>query len=379
MAAADLPSCFDRADGQNGRPGTPTANSSILIQASNGAQIMDNIPLEEFPDSPEIERAEQATITKRFRCGWVNGLTLITGLGRGTVQMDSQENWTRILSSKVQFVKPGSCVLTIVSEGLSFDLPPDRFSITPVELGINIMKNPRYFYALEGTLPSSGPTDYLLNQMVIRNLQNYFENTSPQLRDSIMQLLYYSLNNEGTVSGGVVTNPQITLPGASGPTAGIAGTQMAKAAAMEILQKYWRNEETPSIVGYEMRWSTFNRFPQYLNPGGYIENPITQANPGLPDYFWDASFSQDGSASIFDRLVDYNPQSYSSDGTPTGQLNLSCLRKADSYEWDRTFFRKDATWWITASGFWDPQFYSGGNRPAAYTDYLFATPSTTTQ
>ena len=71
--------------------------------------------------------------------------------------------------------------------------PPDEFSIVPVELGVNIIKHPRYFYAFMGD--GYGSTTEYQNQMVIRLLQDYMENPSANYRDAIIRMLYDSLDN----------------------------------------------------------------------------------------------------------------------------------------------------------------------------------------
>lgn len=362
---ADLPNGLDRADGLSGRLGTATPAHAIQVITADGSGV---IPIEELEDSPEIERAEQGTITHRYRMNWNEAKTRITFYGRGTVLVDGGGNVTKVLSAKIQHEKPDNAIMTIVAESLSFDTPPDTFSIVEVELGVNIIKYPRYFYALKGATT----TEELLNQDVIRNLQNYFENVTPQYRDALTFQLNKSFGNPGTISGGNIVHAADIVTaladGTSVTITPIAGTDLAKAAALEVIQKYWRNEENPYIVGYEITWSSYYFRPPYLNPGGYTENPITEAVPALPDYFWSPDFPP-SAATIFDQLTTINPQNYSSTGVRGGPLLMSWLRKADREEEQRTWFKIDRRWIGSPVGFWDEDLYNSDNRPLVASDY----------
>ena len=364
---ATLPSGFDRGDGVAGRVGTPTPAAARIVSSYAGGGA---VTVEELPDSPRIERGEQATLVHRTRHDWADAVTRIYTLGRGVVRTDSQGILTKILSTSLEHEKGDTGVLTVTEEGLSFDLPPDQFQITPVELGVNIMKHPRYFYAFLGD--GQGSTTEQLNQMVIRMLQNYFENTTSQYRDAISKLLYDSLGSNGTT-----TDVEPKFSGTKFKTTDkITGTDIAKYAAMEIVQKYWRGEETPYIVGYQATWSRFYRLPQVVNPGGYIESPIAQATPALPDYFYSPT-DPVSAITIFDYLHVYNPQCFSTTGRATGATSISWLRKSDQQEFDRTLYKMDRTWLGAPIGHWDEQLYNRNRRPEAATassDYTYLKP-----
>lgn len=370
----DITHGFDRGDGLAGRLGTPTPEGAILVQSANGATTVPEIAIEEYPDSPEIERAEQATITHRFRMSWEECLSRINFLGRGNTYQDSYGNLYLVLSAKIQHEEGGTGTLTVVSEAKSFDSPPDDFSIVPVELGINIIKHPRYFYAFLGE--GYGSVTEQQNQMVIRLLQDYFENTSAVYRDAIIKLLDAS---KGANAGNGTQPPEPTgvntVAGFYPATALVAGTDMAKRAAAEIVMKYWRGEETPYIVGWQITWSQYYFRPPYMNAGGIMENPITEAVPQLPEYFYSAAFPPDGNDTILDFVAWWNPQSYSDDGTSNGDLSISWLRKADEVEFQRTWFKITRTWIGSPVGFWDYQLYTQNNRPSSPDDYLYVKPS----
>jgi len=325
----------DRADGLEGREGTPTPESSRLVQSATGGVIF-----EELPDSPIIERAEQCTVTHRFRGEWNECLTRLDGLGRGTFLEDSVGNLYKVLSATVQHDRPGVGLLTVVMESLSFDTPWDQFDLAAVELGVNILKHPRYLFSLSGDD----------NQAIIRAVQNYMENPSPVGRNNYPQQIFDSF---GDSAGS----------GSTGGVQHLKGTDMAKAAALEIIQKYWRNEETPYMVGFQITYSTFSWIAPKINPGGYIENPLSAVDFPLPPYF-----SRDGT--IFDDIAIYNPQCYSSTGYSGGSPSISWLRKSDTYEHERTWFKTRHTWIGSPVGYWDPSFFAASHRPAATSDYL---------
>ena len=371
---ADLPYGFDRADGVTelpggGTQGTATPTGSILLQGAGGPATIDDIAIEELPDSPDIERAEQATISKTYRMAWSECLNRIAYLGRGAVVYDTFGNYYLILSASIRHEAGGTGILTIVMEAKTFDSPPDEFSIVPVELGVNIIKHPRYFYAFLGD--GYGSTTEKENQMVIRLLQDYMENTSANYRDAIVRLLTDSLGyNDGA---GYTPQPPPWDRDAEDwldtSSAFVAGTDMAKRAALEIVQKWWRGEETPYLVGYEMTWSQYYFISPSLNPGGYVEDPMFDANPQLPDYFYSNVWPPDPAYTIFDFLPYVNPQCYSDDGTSSGSVNISWLRKADQVEYQRTWFKITRTWLGSPVGFWDSDLYTNNSRPLVSTDY----------
>ncbi len=365
----DVPYGFDRADGLDGRLGTATPEGSIQVQSTTGVINIDEMPLEELPDSPEVERAEQATITHTYRTSWSEGLNYIGFLGRGVVVSDSFDNVYLILSSSLRHEQGGTALLTIVMEAKSFDPPPEEFSVVPVELGVNIMKHPRYFYAFFGD--GYGSTTEQQNQMVIRLLQDYFENTSANYRDAIIRMLKTSI----PYPDGDGYSPQppewdrAAEDYVDSDTAFVQGTAMAKRAALEIVQKYWRGEETPYVVGYEVTWSQYVFVPPDINPGGFVENPMTEANPQLPAYFFSDTEPPDPANTIFDFLSTWNPQCYSVNGLPGGTINISWLRKSDQVEYQRTWFRITRTWIGSPVGFWDEQLYTRDQRPQVSGDY----------
>jgi hypothetical protein len=382
---AQLPSGFDRADGVTelwggGVLGTANPEGAISVQTIAGTQLT-RVPIEEQPDSPEIERAEQATVTHRFTMSWDVGKMWLKILGRGTLLFDAnflvnpQSEWmgvpcnvTRVLSTNLKFAKPGTALLTVVSESISFDPPWDEIQIVPVELGLNIMKHPRYFWAFIGD--GYGSQTERCNQMVIRLLQDYFEDATAAHRESICRMFDDSMGNE--TGEGTDQPPSYNPRRGKFPTgAKVAGTDEAKAAAMEIIQKFWRGEETPYIVGWQVTYSQYWWRPPRLNPGGYTEDPILNNTNPVPDWMWNPNWPEPANFSdtIFSRMAKINPQCYSDNGLYGGQLHISWLRKADQVEHQRTWFKLTSTWIGSPVGFWDPDLYNQNERPQVAGDY----------
>lgn len=361
---------FDRADGvpitvggQTLTIGTPTPANSINVASSNGASSLDNIQVEEDPNSPEIERAEQATFTHTFTMSWGQAINELTYLNRGSIWQDSNGLWFKVLSTRLSRIRPGYARLVVTSESISFDSPPDEFQIIPVELGINILKHPRYFTALFGSGYSSATAQ--TNQTIIRLLQDYMANTDYAFRTAVSDLFKDSLAGGGTPGYPTYNKKTESFPAGTK----ITGTEMGLAAALEIVQKWWLGIETPYIIGYQITWASYHFRPPYLHPGGIIEDPTT-ATPQLPDYFWaypanPAERFEMGrvNGTIFDWIASYNPQCYSSDGTIDGDPVISWLRKADEIEYARTWFRVTRTWLGAPIGHWDYDIFSGGERP----------------
>lgn len=408
VVADGLPHFLDRADGTDfgaGPVGAPTPAGAITIQGPLGAT---DYEIQEDVDSPTLERAEQATITKSFHdLTWADACTRILSLGRGGILIDRYNNQIRILSSTIQSQRGDKATLKIVAEGLSFDTPPDEFTCTPVELGINIIKHPRYYFALNpasddyNNYVTVGDTDVSLasvKQAIIRAIQTYqdspffpsADNINGLIQNNIIsQVADSSINVQVPIAGFDANAKEDTPPIWDGYTANLPdgnyryaivsvpandeGILMAQAAAQELIQKLWKIEDSPYMVGFEITWSVYYYRPYPLNPGGYVENPITESNPALPDYFYSPSNPPDTGTSIFDDLAWWNPQCYSDSGMIGGVTNMSCLRKSDTIEYQRTWFKVTRSWLCSAIGVWDPDICSSGDRPQVPSDYHLLT------
>lgn len=373
-----LPSGFDRADGttyipsqpvgSGGGPiriGTPTPVVNLAIFGGTGTE-----QVQEFPDSPEIERAEQCTFQHRFRTFWEVAKQYIYALGRGTFVHDTNGNIWRVLSSKIQSDRGGMAILSVTAESISFDSPPDDYQMIPVELGINIIKHPRYFYSLYPVLSdfstsvgSGGDTATVaqVKQAIIRAIQTYQDSPWMPTANNINGLFQNKII-ESLVSGTVPT--QVSGVTKQVDTTANASCALALAAAQEIIQKLWNQIDNPYMAGFQITWSQYYFAPTFENPGSYIENPVGI----VPDYF--ISPSQDGSNTIFDQIAEINPQCYSTTGASGGNVDISWLRKADEVEYQRTWFKVTRTWIGSPIGHWDAQIFSGGSRPSVPSDYL---------
>lgn len=402
-SAKQLPCGGDRADGAGGRMGTATVAGQVISQYA-GPDTLKNeadMPIEEEADSPVWENGEQITVTHRFHGGWNNISTMLGFLHRGMIRMDiSNGYYYKLVSATGQHKDAGHGTLQTVEECMSGDTPPDRFEIVPVDLGLSIMKHPRYFNSFVGnakipatlaagdTVGGYGSVTEQTNQMVIRLLQDYFENTTAAYRDALVNMLISSL---GSVAGaGTVQPPKGAMNGDTwnwtDVGAKVMGTDMAKAAAIEIVQKYWRGEENPVLVGFNLSWTEYFWTPFPLNPGGYIEHPVKDPDTGvagpLPAFLWDVKFppseSDAGLFDIFVLMCFRNPQCYSDNGRATGTTRISWRREADREVRERTFFGVEHRWVGSPVGHWDEQLYSKHAAPSRYENYLPALDRTKT-
>jgi hypothetical protein len=415
-----LPAGIDWADGLGKNLGTPSPSGSILANADNGSvHQVSKIPLEELPDSPTLERAEQATVTHSFVLPYSEALNKLAIYGRGALRQDSVGNYYRVLSSSVTRMKGNMARLQIVSESLSYDNPPDEFHVVPVELNIDILKHPRYFYALMPTnqipnfdgIPDTS-SQAAFKQQIIRAIQAYRENPVVPVDAAVLnvdgkiqqQIEVYLKELKSIIK---TPNPNfrpeypataippvgskwgsLPYPPMASPTQQKPNPQyyytgynfsspeldannkvfMAASAAWEIINKIWRMEDTPYVVGWQIVWSSYYFRPPPLNPGGYIQAPETDS-PALPDYFYSTGYPPDPSKSIFAKMSYYNPQCYSSNGQYGGNTSISWLRKADEIEYQRTWFKVTRSWLGAPIGAWDADLYSRKERPIYGTQY----------
>jgi len=422
-----LPVGFDRADGKFQLPpqpigsagtsstvGTPTPYGAIVIQSPNGGTDYET---EELTESPEIERAEQATFTHRLTMSWRNAVQFIGMLARGTFVQDSGQYGTstiwRILSSRIRSLRGDKAELSYVAESISFDSPPDEYQMIPTDLSIDIIKHPRYFYALYplgndfletvGNAPNQ-TTRANVKMAIIRAIQTY--------RDSPYFPIQGTVTVNGVVQNNIITTLlseviPVTTSGQSETSIDVSGDPaclFAIAAAGEIIQKLWFQIDAPYVPGFQVKWSQYFFAPVYENPGGYLEDPVGV----VPEYFMAPGFVVPGGTgsvqtvlpqgsliteysnldtvpplpknadNIFSQMPLFNPQCFSLDGTPSGKANISWLRQADEVEYQRTWFKVTRTWIGSPIGHWDRQIYGGGtdandsspNRPTQVSDYL---------
>lgn len=312
-----IPSTFDRADGLNGNPGTPIPQG---VNMANGGLVGINSAgnsgfiFQEYPDSPTIECGEQSTITHRFNCDIGTAQLLTLTLPRGFVMTDSQGYVSRVLSTVNKQLKGGLvCDFTVVSEVMSFSTPPDEFGIEIVELNPDLDKHPRY-----------APLTYY-DRWAVRNAN---------LSDDIDVALEYE-----RIIDAIEYNP---------------ANPSEKDAAQELLLKKHKGETSFYLSGYKVVWSQYFWQTQIINPGGYLEDPVSQG--GLPWPYWSPTgISQIGS--IFSTTTLHNANMFiaPTDDPPYG---LSWLRQTDQLSWQRTWYKLTKTWIGGPLGVWDAQLYS---------------------
>jgi hypothetical protein len=333
---------------------------------------------------------------------------------RGTLVADSGNNFFRILNTNLSRLQGKGEVgqLDLTMEALSFDSPPDEFSINTVNLGLDILKNPRYFYNLIPTsqlpkpLPSylsdDTPVQEAVKSTIIRAIQAYRENplVPPQQMFNNISGFYHDLIVSNLQSGALnyaipnpnfnpaykstVVDPTILTapptaaskdgdpnaplyyvswsPGNSDPGNKIA---IALAAAQELVAKIWKQEDTPPVYGLEITLSEYFWRPPPIDLGSYI---VSDINTIIPDYFICPSVIPDGST-VFDDIGNFNPQYYSSTGQKGGGVSISWMRQADSLEFGRTFFKRTIKLLGAPVGCWDADLFNQGNRPSSPRDY----------
>lgn len=418
-----LPIGPDWADGKTSLPpnplgsggggavlGTPTPDGAVIIDA--GGNTVSEVPVESQPDSPEIERAEQGTFQQRLTMSYDRAISYLGVLGRGTFVADSgngfgvQTVW-RILSSKVRRLLGNTAELSYSAESISFDSPPDEYDITTTDLGLDLLKHPRYAWALSPiandnfTHKKAGDTNIFFTDIksaIIRMIQTYRDAPVFPSADGINGLFhnnimsaskagllpvhynnpaYPAANTDGP--GGPKTvdpvkwNGVLPAPTANCPyfivnvpvdlTDDFDPIVIALAAAREIISLLWLQEDTPYIPSFQVTLSRYFFRPVYHNGGGYVEDPVGI----VPDYFMDPN--QDGSDNIFSQLSNINPQLFAADGKKGGPVQISWLRKADHTEYQRTWFKVTMTWEGAANGVWNPKLYTTDDRPQKASDF----------
>jgi len=398
----DLPAQPKGASGF-GKVGTPVPAGAREVDGANGGT---EVQLEELTNSPEIERAEQGTFQHRLEMFYDTAIAYLGGLGRGTFVQDSGRLFGvptvwRILSSKVQRKRGNIAELSYTAESISFDSPPDEYDLQTADLGLDILKHPRYAWALSpvssdiATKKHVGDTDIFYTDIksgIIRLIQSYrdapfFPSTSAingliqtnimsQIKSGFIDIHVNNTAYDSTQA--TATPPHWDGTNANKPTGNYLYAivsvpvdlsddadpiVIALATAKEIISKLWRGEDTPYIPTIELRWSQYFFAPVYLDLGGYSQDPVGV----VPDYFLDPN--QDGTDNIFSQLSKICPQLFSSTGMNGGPVNISWLRKADKVDYQRTWFKVDHIWIGSPIGTWDPDLYNTNDRPQKASDF----------
>ncbi len=320
-----IPFGLFRADGLDGRPGTPTPDDALIVEP---------LPtyFEEDVDSPIIELAEQGTVVHTFKCDWnVTAKSILTTPSpyyRGNIFTDPDGNQYKILSVEVQHLRGDATSVKIITEGINFGLPPDEFHVDALEFNPALQKHPRYAGLNKGLVGlltqdvTAGSTP-AARALAVLQIPLVYPNTTPRN--------FSDLNT----------------------------------ASWELVTKLLRGEETFYLAGYRVSWSQYYSLPQPLDPGGRIEDPV---DGGLPVQFY-SDTGAPGGANIFNLLAaDRSPAFYGN--------GLSWLRQADTLDYQRTWFRITRSWiggpagGTGVNGFyylgqWDRDIY----QPGDFTEY----------
>ncbi len=291
------PSGFDRATGlpagSGTLPGTLTPFGARLISnLANNETIF-----EEIPDSPVIDRGEQATIVHRFMCDPVTARTLIDSNFRGLELVDSTGNLTRILSARYEYQRGDRVIIGITAESLSFDTPPAEFSVDVIEFNPALQKHPRY---------------------------------APMTRENIQQVLSL-LNSQDYLRVADFSN----ILGINTVDSMSPAPQQASA---ELLAKFRKGIDTFYLPGFRVSFSTFYYHPQPLNPGGFIQDPYPDQliDPATGIVFWSSNGTFGGNNIFLEDTATINPMLYGN--------GITWLRLADTYTYQRTWFRLTQNW-----------------------------------
>src|ERR1035437_1219960 len=328
LPTLNVPSLFDRADGSNPKyGGVSEVPGSLKINTANGNTpgINGFVPFfQETSDSPTIESGEQSTIVHKFNCDYGTAQFYMLINPRGTYSTDQNSNISRVLSTQITPVpRTGmrGVILTVTSEGQEplFPNPPDEFDIETVELNPDIDKHPRY------------------NDLTYRmrwNVKNANIADNPEYAQ-----VYKDVVNTITSS--------------------LSGSVLEQKEAQELMFKKHKGIDSFYLAGYKVNWSQYFWYPQILNPGGYIEDPVE--NGSLPAYFWSDNGTVTGK-NIFSETQTHNQNMYplTAGAPPLGAkpYGLSWLRQADTIHLNRTWWRLTRSWLGGPVGHWDKQLYT---------------------
>lgn len=326
------PSGIDRADGTADFPGTITPPDSLNTEIGTELSGPGTF-FEEDSDSPEFDFGEQGTVAHSFTTDPDTFEMLIPVVQRGIIQQDSAGNLSKILSTTVKRLKGDRVKMVIVSEGLSWGVPPDEFSIEPMDINPDLMKHPRYNDGSNGAT-GFGLTDQQKAALrFVTNSQNF----------------YNVQDGYNSVIAGAGVNPS---GGQLFPLGGPGGTTQRQ-QAWEIIQKYWRGEDTFYLPALRITYSTFYYDLENvaINPGGYIEDPVTSG--AIPYPFWsiDGTDNPDPTNDILQKsAIDQSYNLYNS--------GVSYLRQCDQLAYQRTWFKVTQCWIGAPKG---PQDANGNN------------------
>lgn len=400
----------------SGPIGTAAPPGALIITTASGYTSY----AEELPESPTVERGQQATARHAFRMPYANAVAMHIEIGMGTMIQDGGGNLWRVVTSTTESMEGEWGIFSTVSESVSFDSPPDEFQVVPSDMGIDIIKHPRYFPNLYPTAAELGTYVGQIKESIIRGIQTYRDspffptannvtsfingfvqdkmvaglktgkiviaypnpNFTPQFdykADTDIQYLNTGLTFPPVATANGQKNDHFIPVGVDTNTYQFASVQLAMAAASEIITKLWRMEDSPYIPSIMLRWTSYFFLPTFVNLGSYLEDPMLI----IPDYFTNPehpiselpprsglTYPFAGPHNLFALNAQNNPQDYSSTGDLRGQTNMSCLRQADEVNWQRGLCGLTRSWICSVIGTFDPQIYGATVRPTRPSDYV---------
>jgi hypothetical protein len=316
-----IPFGFDRADG--GRFGGTESPDLAVIRSTQQT-------FEETPDSPQMDLGEQATVVHRFDLDYSQAQELAAIYVRGSVWVDSGGRQWRILNVALNYQLGDHCLVTVTSEGINIYLPQPEYQISEVNMNPATQKHPRYA-PLNQTFGSMNGSTFVAGTF------------SPiaEVELAVQQLT----SGQGSTSSSALTDLQ-TL--ANFITAAYqTGDLIAQEAALELLKKRRRGEDTFYLAGYKVSYATFspiitsigNNMPD-LDMGGRIEDPTNNSSQVIlpPEYWTDSNGNN-----IFTELAQtLSPQFYAN--------GVSWFRQADNIDYQRTWVRRGSTWIMGPAG-----------------------------
>lgn len=322
---SQIPFGTDRATG-GAFGGTATPAAARIV--SPGPQIF-----EEMDSSPIFDLGEQATCVKRFRVDYPQTIQILSTYGRGNIYLDSGGRQWRILTTNVDYQHGDYCVVSITSEAINIYLPQATYDIEEVQLNVGLQKHPRYapLNQIFGTFQTTPTMKFIPGifspiatvELAVQQLSSGMGSQSSQ-----------ALTDLQTLSNFVTAQYQM-------------GDVIAQEAALELLKKRRRGQESFYLAGYKVTYSTFfayntaigNNAPD-LDPGGRIEDPTNNTSQVvIPQQYW-----QDANGNnIFTQLAQTLSQQFYQNG-------ISWFRQADSLRYQRTWFERVSTWLMGPAG-----------------------------
>lgn len=329
-----LPNYYNRADGNPTYGGTAPPPGAVKFNGVQGSSAGSTVTFfEEESDSPKVECGEQNTIVHTFNCDPYTAMLLqITYGQRGTIIQDNSSPplTSRVLSSTYQPIQKAGALIykvSITTEAISlFNNPPDEFQVDTVEINPALEKHPRYnalTYADRDAVNRAQVVDSQdLTQQYLQVLQN--------------------------------------IPGSGSASPGNDRTNRW-GQAQELLFKKHKGEDTFYFAGYKVQWSQYFYYPQPLNPGGYIEDPVSQG--GLPYGFWSTTGLQGGQNILIVDSTTHNQNMFPPVSGQAPNPSFSWLRQADTFQLNRTWFKLTRSWIGAPLGIWDNELYNPSTQP----------------